>query len=357
MMDNSVIYIRIAITIAILLTGLVFPKSKIIFVIQATWLVVLSSFNTLSGDWSGNEELYNLTTSAKNVYGMLAVFFHSQNASFVVFNGALTFIATLLILYIILKYSANPNMVLSLWYIFPLVDNIVQKRAYYALGIQIVAIALLFDKKHKIRNTILFEVLTLVAYQIHSMSIYYVTLPFFLMLDKKWQKRCAMVIVIVGFALRGELQVLVNSIINNDAKTDLYFNTLAQTSSFTHTIFWAGWQIVQLLMIIYMNKQKELNGKQSIIESLNWWGLTLIPFYSFNPVFTRVFRAVMLYNYIEITNKYKREGFLVNKLGATVVFLQIIFLLISFYIFDISNSTADMMVYPVFRNNWILGLF
>lgn len=69
MMDNSVIYIRIAITIAILLTGLVFPKSKIIFVIQATWLVVLSSFNTLSGDWSGNKGLYNLTTSAKNVYG------------------------------------------------------------------------------------------------------------------------------------------------------------------------------------------------------------------------------------------------------------------------------------------------
>lgn len=316
MMDNSVIYIRIAITIAILLTGLVFPKSKIIFVIQATWLVVLSSFNTLSGDWSGNEGLYNLTTSAKNVYAMLAVFFHSQNASFVVFNGTLTFIATLLILYIILKYSANPNMVLSLWYIFPLVDNIVQKRAYYALGIQIVAIALLFDKNHRIRNFIIFEILMLIAYQIHTMSIYYMTLPIFLLLNRKWQKRCVIAIIIAGFIFRNGLQGLVGSIINNDEKTDLYFNTLAQTSTIAHTLFWSVWQIAQLAIIKYINKEKVTNERQEIIEDINWWGLTLIPFYSFNPVFTRVFRAVMLYNDVMIANDYRRKGFLIGKTGA-----------------------------------------
>lgn len=353
-MDNSVIYIRIAITIAILLTGLVFPKSKIIFVIQATWLVVLSSFNTLSGDWSGNEGLYNLTTSAKNVYGMLAVFFHSQNASFVVFNGTLTFIATLLILYIILKYSANPNMVLSLWYIFPLVDNIVQKRAYYALGIQIVAIALLFDKNHRIRNFIIFEILILIAYQIHTMSIYYMTLPIFLLLNRKWQKRCVIAIIIAGFIFRNGLQGLVGSIINNDEKTDLYFNTLAQTSTIAHTFFWSVWQIAQLAIIKYINKGKVTNERQEIIEDINWWGLTLIPFYSFNPVFTRVFRAVMLYNDVMIANDYRKKGFLIGKTGAMVVALQIGFLLVSFYAFDMAGSTTDMIVFPIFANNWIL---
>ncbi|MEE6653773.1 EpsG family protein [Limosilactobacillus fermentum] len=354
MMDNSVIYIRIAITIAILLTGLVFPKSKIIFVIQATWLVVLSSFNTLSADWSGNEGLYNLTTSAKNVYGMLAVFFHSQNASFVVFNGALTFIATLLILYIILKYSANPNMVLSLWYIFPLVDNIVQKRAYYALGIQIVAIALLFDKNHRIRNFVIFEILMLIAYQIHTMSIYYMTLPIFLLLNRKWQKRCVIAIIIAGFIFRNGLQGLVGPIINNDEKTDLYFNTLAQTSTIAHTLFWSVWQIAQLAIIKYINKEKVTNERQEIIEDINWWGLTLIPFYSFNPVFTRVFRAVMLYNDVMITNDYRKKGFLIGKTGAMVVALQISFLLVSFYAFDMARSTTDMIVFPIFANNWIL---
>lgn len=354
MMDNSVIYIRIAITIAILLTGLVFPKSKIIFVIQATWLVVLSSFNTFSGDWSGNEGLYNLTTSAKNVYGMLAVFFHSQNASFVVFNGTLAFIATLLILYIILKYSANPNMVLSLWYIFPLVDNIVQKRAYYALGIQIVAIALLFDKNHRIRNFVIFEILMLIAYQIHTMSIYYMTLPIFLLLNRKWQKRCVIAIIIAGFIFRNGLQGLVGSIINNDEKTDLYFNTLAQTSTIAHTLFWSVWQIAQLAIIKYINKEKVTNERQEIIEDINWWGLTLIPFYSFNPVFTRVFRAVMLYNDVMITNDYRKKGFLIGKTGAMVVALQIGFLLVSFYAFDMARSTTDMMVFPIFANNWIL---
>lgn len=354
MMDNSVIYIRIAITIAILLTGLVFPKSKIIFVIQATWLVVLSSFNTLSGDWSGNEGLYNLTTSAKNVYGMLAVFFHSQNASFVVFNGTLTFIATLLILYIILKYSANPNMVLSLWYIFPLVDNIVQKRAYYALGIQIVAIALLFDKNHRIRNFVIFEILMLIAYQIHTMSIYYMTLPIFLLLNRKWQKRCVIAIIIAGFIFRNGLQGLVGSIINNDEKTDLYFNILAQTSTIAHTLFWSVWQIAQLAIIKYINKEKVTNERQEIIEDINWWGLTLIPFYSFNPVFTRVFRAVMLYNDVMITNDYRKKGFLIGKTGAMVVAMQIGFLLVSFYAFDMASSTTDMMVFPIFANNWIL---
>lgn len=354
MMDNSVIYIRIAITIAILLTGLVFPKSKIIFVIQATWLVVLSSFNTLSGDWGGNEGLYNLTTSAKNVYGMLAVFFHSQNASFVVFNGTLTFIATLLILYIILKYSANPNMVLSLWYIFPLVDNIVQKRAYYALGIQIVAIALLFDKNHRIRNFVIFEILMLIAYQIHTMSVYYMTLPIFLLLNRKWQKRCVIAIIIAGFIFRNGIQGLVGSIINNDEKTDLYFNTLVQTSTIAHTLLWSVWQIAQLAIIKYINKEKVTNERQEIIEDINWWGLTLIPFYSFSPVFTRVFRAVMLYNDVMIANDYRKKGFLIGKTGAMVVALQIGFLLVSFYTFDMASSTTDMMVFPIFANNWIL---
>ncbi|MEK1396209.1 hypothetical protein HCZ93_07180 [Limosilactobacillus fermentum] len=270
------------------------------------------------------------------------------------FNGTLTFIATLLILYIILKYSANPNMVLSLWYIFPLVDNIVQKRAYYALGIQIVAIALLFDKNHRIRNFIIFEILILIAYQIHTMSIYYMTLPIFLLLNRKWQKRCVIAIIIAGFIFRNGLQGLVGSIINNDEKTDLYFNTLAQTSTIAHTLFWSVWQIAQLAIIKYINKGKVTNERQEIIEDINWWGLTLIPFYSFNPVFTRVFRAVMLYNDVMIANDYRKKGFLIGKTGAMVVALQIGFLLVSFYAFDMAGSTTDMIVFPIFANNWIL---
>ena len=306
--------------------------------------------------WTGNETALNF------LYDAIVQFGKNLNWNFVIFNGFFAFVATFLILITILKQSKYPSLVLSFWYIFPFLDNIIQKRAYYALGIIIVTLPLLFSKNHKWAKLVFFELIILLSLQIHSFAIYYFTLPFFLLLDISWQKRIAIFFVVFGLVFKNILQMITSFIFGNqdklNAKASLYFDTLAQNGSLLHTLFWLFWQILLLSIIIYIYKRDIKNQKLKVILSMNWWGLTLIPLYSFDPVFTRVFRAVLLFNYIEIANflsKSREEKKWSDKL--IVLIAQLGFLFISFYFFDFNSRLGiQEMIYSIFENNWLLNI-
>lgn len=351
-------------TILCFVIGLIFPKNRMVFFIQTIWLVIVSSFNTMSGDWVGNQGLFDITnwtgqeTIINFLYDGIVGISKHFGYSFVQFNGIFAFITTLVIVITILRFSTKPGLVLSFWYLFPFIDNIIQKRAYYAIGIIVLAIPVLLVEKIKFRQFLIFEVAILLAFQIHSFSIYYLTLPFFLLLSQKWQKRVAVGIVILGILLKGNLQSLTNLVLGENmvAKSSLYFDSLAQTASLSHSIFWAAWQITQLL-IVSQSANKDSIFDQRILE-MNWWGLALIPLYTFNPVFTRVFRVVMLFNYIKIAEAIQVKNWKISNKTFVIIVSQFAFLLISMYMFDIrSDLGVETMIYQVFENNWILNGF
>ena len=86
----------------------------------------------------------------------------------------MSLIGLLLISSTILKYSKKPSFVLSLFYIFPLVDAVIQKRNFISFAIIIYAVRYLFDKKSNFKY-IIFCVL---ATGFHSSSIIYILLLF-----------------------------------------------------------------------------------------------------------------------------------------------------------------------------------
>ena len=105
-------------------------------------------------------------------YKWLAVVAKEAGMNFITFNFILSTVATMLIARIILKLCNNPCMVISLIYMYPLVDNVIQKRWYYALGILVTAIPLLYERKDK-KKLLIFSLLCMLASQFHSAAIFY----------------------------------------------------------------------------------------------------------------------------------------------------------------------------------------
>lgn len=89
----------------------------------------------MSADWLGNQQYYDTVDLTNNTnysnlfFNLIITLCKRFNLSYTEFNGIFVFIASLIILIVIRKYSNNSNIVLSLWYIFPFIDNIIQKRA------------------------------------------------------------------------------------------------------------------------------------------------------------------------------------------------------------------------------------
>lgn len=365
-MAVNIPWLGIIITFLLFIQGFLMPKSKVLFSVQSLWVIVLTCFNTGGADWFGNEEYYWIASVnsnkglLSNLYPTLVNYCRNLGMNFVLFNGLMSLFATLIILSMIYKYSKNSSLVLSFWLIFPLIDNIIQKRAYYSLSLVILAIPILFDRKakNKLVQFFLFELLILLAYEIHSMYCLYLTIPFYLLLNYKWQKYISIIGFIICFVLKNEIQSVVNAIVGTsiESKSDLYFNQLASTSSISHTIFWAVWQAFQLLIILYINKKNLNNKKNSILLSLNWWGLLLIPLYSFNPVFTRIFRAIILFNYIAVADSVKiQKRRFINRSSILSISAELAFVAITFYMMDVNSNGLVQVVYPIFQNNLLLG--
>lgn len=365
-MSTTIPWISITFTLILIVQGFIIPRSKIGFFLQSIWVIILTCFNTGGGDWTGNESYYWITSVDtnkgffSNIYPLLVNFFRSRGTSFTIFNGIMCFFASVIILSIIYRNAENKNLVMSFWTIFPVIDNIIQKRAYYGLALVVIALSLLFNSKKRstLLNIIIFEMIIFIAMRIHSMYFLFFTVPFFLLLNNKWQRYVSLMGIIVGFILKSQIQTLVNTIMGPSviSKSDLYFNKFASTASLTHTIFWAVWQLSQLLIIIYANKHMSENNKSSVLLSLNWWGLLLIPLYSFNPVFTRLFRAILLFNYIYVADALVIKNN--RRLKSNIVLIsELLFVFVSFYMMDISTNGLIQNVYPIFQDNYLLNIF
>lgn len=364
-MNTIIPWVGIIFTLILVVQGFIIPKSKIGFFLQSTWIIILTSFNSGGGDWIGNESYYWVTSidTSKNVfsniYPLLVNCFRSRGTSFITFNGVMSFIASLIIMFIIYRTAENKNLVMSFWTIFPVIDNVIQKRAYYGLALVVVAISIILNNKnHKFLRIVIFEMIIFIAMRIHSMYFLYFMVPFFLLLNDKWKKYISLMGITAGFILKSQIQTFVNLIMGPSAisKSELYFNKLASTATLSHTIFWAIWQLSQLLIIIYVNKYLSNNNRGSILLSLNWWGLLLIPLYSFNPVFTRVFRAIILFNYIDVADVLANKNSH-NFKPYIALMSELLFALITFYMMDVNSNGLIQNVYPIFQDNYLLNIF
>lgn len=353
------------ITLLLILFGFFF-QNKVFFYIQLIWLVLISSLNTNSADWLNNLGTYQIASenslNSSGIfmvfYNYLAVKFKAIGMDYITFNGILTLISTLLIAYVIVKESERPTVVMSFIFIYPFIDNIIQKRWYYAMGILVFGIYKALKTENKVNRTLILLLFALIASQFHSGAIIFVSLPLFLLLPNKVQNYTTVLIVIVGTIGRNRISDIVNLLTGNllAEKANLYFSTLAANSTLTHYLFWAVWQIFQALLVLYIYKQNNTKKDYFLIWRMNVWAMCIIPLYSFDPVFSRIFRVILIFNYIVIANSLWFSRKQLSKVGLFVLFSQFVFSIISFFAFDINSALGvQTIIFDIFKYNQFLN--
>lgn len=353
-------WMYIGITLLLLLLGLIFRKSKALFLTILIWKVIIGGLNTYCVDWETNEQVFLSAGSGGSsftLYNQLAALFKNLNLSFVSFNFWIYLVTTLLIAIVILELSDNPNIVLSFTLLFPFTDDIVQKRGYPVIGIMVVGFYLYYILNKSKKGLFLFAVFAFLSYQFHASGIIFFSFVLYELIPEKYKIPSMVTYVILGTILRGYysriLLILGGSELSG--KSDLYFNQLAATSSITHFIFWVIWQLAFLLIVYYI-KKKDFNRFNNFVWDINVWALVILPFYAFNPVFARIFRSVLIFNYIAVSNCFIAKKMKVNVYGVIVNLLQLGLCCISLYLFDISSSSVgfEQMILWIFNNNVLL---
>lgn len=369
---NQGAIVGIIITLILMVLGLVIRKSKFLLLLQTSWIWILMVFNTDSADFYNNSSLYYMSDSthlfSQNFFAGTFFYFSTiakkLGMDYLTFNGILATISTLIILAIILRYSSNPCIVISFFMWYPLVSSIIQKRWYFAMGILVLAVSILLLKKSKIEKTIWLFLLITFACMFHAGAVYYYTLIVYYWIPDKLKKNVSIIGFIVLTLCKNQLSNILSTSSNSDLsdKSQVYFHAFA-SNNIWHYIFWICWQLLFVGLILYLIRKQSIrkilgDNYCNFLWLINWWSILIIPLYSFDPVFNRLFRIVIIFNYIAISNLFLIRDKKISKINLYSNVYQLILCISTFFIVNaLAGAPIDQLVYPIFNSNVILNCF
>lgn len=355
--------IAIIITIIFILLGFIFHRSKIIFGIQMVWMWLIMGFNTYSVDWNSTYPIFiaakDRPTLHQDLYQNLCTIFKLMGFNFIGFNMIMSLIALVLIAKRIYNDAHRPALVASLIFLYPFVEFVIQKRFFLAFALAFWVLPKAFSNEKK--DKIFFIVVIFLAGWIHSsIWFYFVFIVISKFSESFLYKMVGIIVIISAFSPRVLYYLIQLLPLVSKAKFELYFITYAQNSSLIKYIFWIAFHMCFFgeILFIYIQLRKK-NIKETSRDSTamleNIGALFLLPFYSFDPVFTRVFRPVILSNYIYITN-FVTNGTKQKKFILIVNVLQVLLALGTFILMYVFMSEFSVMVLTIFENNAFIDI-
>lgn len=303
--------ISLFITIALILLGFIRPKSKIIFTIQIVWMWILIGLNNGGTDFPVYKGIFyqsneiNIFDQTDGLLYTMYYIFKNMGQTLILANAFLTLITLFFIFIKIPRFSNKYSMIGSLMLMYPLFDNVIQKKNFFASGLIILAFFILFDDKCKYKKIISF-CLILVATRIHSSCIIYFIFWLLSMLDIEKIKKILPYLLVIAFVAIPVLPKIA-SIFIQESKVELYFYTLKISS--IDSLLWMILHSVFTFIIHLIHKQStDMLTKDEIkyennVYKLNLILLLMLPFYYYEPTFIRIYRNLMIFNYILIANR------------------------------------------------------
>ncbi len=284
------------ITIGLIILGLIFKSSRILFFLQFVWVLLIVSFNSGGMDYEGNEAIYLASsyfpTSLNSIFSnLLGYYSNSFGWDYQEYNLFVFGFSLLLLFYLIINKTSQPATYGSLFLLFPFVSFVVQKRFFLASIYLLMSYILWGDKKYKK------SVLSLIiATGLHFSIIF--SLPVFI-LDtlKKYRVFFAFIVLIVESYFVLFNRDLFISLAGD--KGTVYINS---NISFMAAVLFIIFQIMFILLYLYIRQRKEGKSKkwEYFDNRLQIYSLVFAPFLFFDATFFRYYEVVMLYSYIFI---------------------------------------------------------
>ena len=130
------------ITIILILVGFINKNSLFIFIIQIFWMYVLTAGNLMSIDMGVHQRIFiaNQSNGNLDIYGTLCYLFGHEGFDFIEMNAVLCIFAFISLYCFIKKYTLNYCFVMSLYFLYPFIENVIQKRFFIASIVAIYAI-------------------------------------------------------------------------------------------------------------------------------------------------------------------------------------------------------------------------
>lgn len=342
-----------------------FCKKNFYFYLMIIWLWLMASFNNGGPDYKTYELIFSTTSAeildfnflkGERIFYLGMYFFNLLKMTFFEYSFVLSTSSLIIVLYLIKKYTKNgvsKSFILSCMYLFPMIDNIIQRRNFIASGLIALGIVLLIEKRkfYKIK----FFLLILIAYNIHNSMILY--LIFFLaplFSIKQIRKLSISLMLIIGFILPIFPTIIYKIFPFYSSKISLYLENIENRLPLEKVIFFAMIHLGMFFLVNYSSKNIEKDKYVEFVLKINYISLIFIPFYYYNLIFFRIYRNLFIYFYILIANNLKESK--VKKKLILILILQT-YLILLFTIFYISSDKYFRITEPLFTDNKFLNLF
>lgn len=349
------------ITIILILVGFINKNSLFIFIIQIFWMYVLTAGNLMSIDMGVHQRIFiaNQSNGNLDIYGTLCYLFGHEGFDFIEMNAVLCIFAFISLYCFIKKYTLNYCFVMSLYFLYPFIENVIQKRFFIA---SIVAIyAIIFIMKNGRIPKVVAIFLIVIAGLIHQAAFGF--LIFLLLPLLKNVKNPKTILIFFLIVISGLMPIIpdILKVFLGEVKVDLYFVVLHEKIKYPilNFILWGGFHLgfIYLYYNFYKicNKYvKKMDFEKNILY-MNIVSILLIPLYYWEPTFIRIYRTLIIFNYIAVANILP-IGQIYYKPIFYVSLKYIVYSIIAFiciYFFAGQGYTA--IIEPIFLENILLN--
>lgn len=352
-------------TLLAIVSGLIKQKSEFVMICMFLLLWILFGFNTNNADYL----IYNLMYDGhypNHEIGFIFIIslFNKLGFTYQQFLMSISLMSYLFIFSVIRRYSIKTNFIFALYFIFPFMLDIVQIRNFIAMTFIIGGIPYLLSNRKT--STLKYLGVVLVASTFHYTSLFYLVLV--LAKSKSWRK-LLLLFSIISFistiiAYTNIIPTMMELIFMSEKVTGWFQERtrlgfivplILQIISFGF-VYYSYYKYVKNSKISDMNnviineRYKKVEFNQSklfeLIFRINIVFLIAIPFYIFNVTFFRLYRNILLFNYLIIINgtmyyfKNKYESYIFK-----ILFIMYVFLLLAYFVLQNNLHTVFIEIF------------
>jgi hypothetical protein len=339
----------------------------------------LMGWNTGNPDFENYQSVFNRSSNLAGLilagstdlgFSLINIFFESLGFDFYQSRIIISFICLYLVYSTIRKYSLYPAFVSVSYFLFIFVLDVTQFRNFVAYSIVIFAIRFLFQKGSK--GIITFSVLTLIASSIHSACLFYLIL---VLSRFKVNLKIILIFLVIAFLSKSVLYEYYSLIFGSDKLINRYQQGIS-------IIALSSIIIVQSLNAFYINIYKPFVLDKSINTTINNFRfkkklmpiadyyhnindilkftnsnvipiislflLLLIPFYADNMTYSRIFRNIVILNFIYLSNHNLNNPFKSITINNVLLLSYGFFF---FFFFFIYANGWEVVIQPILSNN------
>jgi hypothetical protein len=355
-------------SILLVSAGFIKQNSKIVAIILFCFLWILFGWNRGNVDydnyvrgfsWAHGALRFNSEIGTQLLY-KLFILIGLEYKHFLIITSL---IGLLLINNTIKTYTKNVALVFSLYLIFPFVIDVVQSRGFLSMSIILYASQFIIEERKG--GTLKYIILILLASSIHYSAIFYITFILIKHKDISYLTVLSLVLTITGLAI---------AFTNLIPKLLLVFVPLEKVAHYLENRL--NWGILVALVVYASNfflvyysyhkiksiqEQKnngditQKTGFQFVegVYKINILLLLLFILYVFNMIFFRLYRNILILNYIAYAICLTHMK---PKSNEKFLFALVIFAFtLGLFVYYIIIPYYDSVFLPVFQENALIG--